>query len=107
MARSATSPTSSANTVLAAISAAEPRKLLLISVDSVELELVLVVLLERRVLALLAQEAVAHRERLDLGAHEAAERVLGRADDRLAAHVEASVDDDRAASTVLKRRKQI
>ena len=43
---------------------------------SIELELVLVVLLERRVLRFLAQEAVADRERLDLGTHEAAERVF-------------------------------
>src|SRR5262245_30253251 len=69
---------------------------------AVELELVLVVLRQRRVLALLAQEAVAHREALDLGAHEAAERVLGRADDRLAAHVEAGVDDHRAAGLLLE-----
>src|SRR5688572_25904568 len=70
--------------------------------SSVELELVLVVLLERRVLRFLAQEAVADRQRLDLGAHEAAERVLGRTDDRLAAHVEARVDDHRASGLLLE-----
>src|SRR4051812_45380959 len=66
----------------------------------IELEGVFVVLLQRRVLSFLPQKAVADRERLDLRAHEAAERVLGRADDRLAAHVEAGVDDHRAAGQV-------
>src|SRR6185295_17324655 len=68
---------------------------------SVELELVLVALLQRRVLVLFPQEAVADGEPLDPGAHEAAERVLGRADDRLAAHVEAGVDDHGAAGPLL------
>src|SRR6185295_16488685 len=68
---------------------------------SVELELVLVALLQSRVLVFLPQEAVADRQALDLGAHEAAERVLGRADDRLAAHVEAGVHDHRAAGLLL------
>src|SRR5688572_30766366 len=58
---------------------------------SVELEGVLVVLLQRRVLLFLRQQAVSDREGLDLGAHEAAERLLGAADDRLAAHIEAGV----------------
>src|SRR6185503_5496217 len=69
---------------------------------SVELELVLVVQLQPGILALLLQEAVADREALDLGSHEAAERVLGRADDRLAAHVEAGVHDHRATGFVLE-----
>src|SRR5438034_5734158 len=68
----------------------------------IQLEFVLIVLLECRVLRFLAQEAIAHRERLDLGAHEAAERVLRAADDRLAAHVEAGVDDHRAAGLLLE-----
>src|SRR5437879_5552256 len=68
----------------------------------IQLEFVLIVLLERRVLRFLAQETVADRERLDLGAHEAAERVLRAADDRLAAHVEAGVDDHRAAGPVFE-----
>src|SRR2546421_1251382 len=67
----------------------------------IQLEFVLIVLLECGVLRFLAQETVAHRERLDLGAHEAAERVLRAADDRLAAHVEAGVDDHRAAGLFL------
>ena len=55
----------------------------------IELEGVLVVELQRRVLVFLPEEAVADHQHLDLAAHEAAEGVLGRADDRLAAHVEA------------------
>src|SRR3954467_982477 len=73
----------------------------------IQLELVLIVLLERRVLHFLAQEAVADRERLDLGAHEAAERVLRAADDRLAPHVEAGVHDDGGAGLALEARDQI
>src|SRR5690242_6831205 len=81
--RSATSPSATATSTAAAITA----------VFLIQLELVLIVLLERRVLDFFSQEAVAHRERLDLGAQEAAERVLRAADDRLAAHIEAGVDD--------------
>ena len=74
---------------------------------SVQLERALVVLLQRRVLLLLPQEAVADRERLDVGAHEAAERILGGADDRLAAHVEGGVHDDRAARLLLEPADQL
>src|SRR4051812_9333685 len=95
--RSAPSPSAIATTTLAA---ARARFL-------IQLELVLIVLLQRRVLRFLAQEAVADRERLDLGAHEAAERVLRAADDRLAAHVEAGVHDDRRAGLALEARDQI
>src|SRR4051812_14376635 len=73
----------------------------------IQLELVLIVLLERGVLHFLAQEAVADGERLDLGAHEAAERVLRAADDRLAAHVEAGVDDHRTAGLLLELAEQL
>src|SRR5437762_13778547 len=67
----------------------------------IQLEFVLIVLLECRVLRFLAQEAIAHRERLDLGAHEAAEHVFRAAEDRLAAHVEAGVEDHRADRLLL------
>ena len=50
-----------------------------------------------------SQKAVADDQHLDLGAHEAAERVLRRADDRLAAHVEAGIDQHRAAGLRLER----
>src|SRR5579859_1125948 len=96
-ARSATSPMTSAMAMLAATSVP----------FLIQLELMFIVLLERRVLRFLAQEAIADRERLDLGAHEAAERVLGAADDRLATHVEAGVDDDRAAGLLLELADQV
>src|SRR5215510_12979769 len=85
-----------------------PGRLGSLTVDDtlVRLELVLVVDLERRVLLGLAQHAVADDEQLDLVAHEAAEGVLGRADDRLAAHVEARVDQDAAAGLLLEARDQ-
>src|SRR5688500_10124133 len=62
---------------------------------SVELEGILVVDLQRRILRLLGEQAVADGERLDVAAHEAAEGVFGRAHDRFAANVEAGVDQHR------------
>src|SRR5437868_1159515 len=56
---------------------------------SVQLEAPLIVLTKRRALPLLREIAVSGRKNLDVGSHEAAEGVLGRAHDRLAAHVEA------------------
>src|SRR5262245_49564315 len=73
---------------------------------SVRLELVPVVDLEGWILLGLAQHAIADDEKLDLVAHEAAEGVLGCADDRLAAHVEARVDQDAAAGLFLEARDQ-
>src|SRR5215468_1733083 len=73
---------------------------------SIRLELVLVVDLERRVLLGLAQHAIADDEKLDLVAHETAESILGRADDRLAAHVEAGIDQDATTSLLLEARDQ-
>src|SRR6187399_2619850 len=73
----------------------------------VELEGVLVVELERGVLVFLAQEAVADHQNLDLAAHEAAEGILRRADDRLAAHVERGVDQHRAAGARLEGLDQL
>ena len=43
-----------------------------------------------------ADDEVLQHEHVHLGAHEATQRVLGRADDRLAAHVEAGVDQHAA-----------
>src|SRR5258706_2019735 len=77
-----------------------------LGLSSVRVEGILIVELERRILPRLVEEAVADDERLDLGTHEAAERVLGRADDRLAAHVEAGVDEHRAAGRRLERLEQ-
>src|SRR3954463_14798248 len=73
----------------------------------VELEGVLVVELEGGILVFLLEEAVADHQHLDLAAHEAAEGVLGRADDRFAAHVEGGVHDHRAAGLILERRDQV
>src|SRR5436190_18620270 len=73
---------------------------------SVELELVLVVDREGAVLVLLAQEAVADDQGVHLRAHEAAERVLRRADDRLSPDVEAGVDEHRAAGALFELGKQ-
>src|SRR5207249_7520264 len=74
---------------------------------SVELEALLIALPERFILAILAQYAVPDRERLDLGAHEAAVCVLGRTNDRLAAHVETRVDDHRAASELRSEERRV
>src|SRR5262249_45845347 len=63
----------------------------------IRLELVLVDDFERGVLLGFAQHAIANHEQLDLVTHEATERVLRRADDRLAAHVEARVHQRAAA----------
>src|SRR5271165_4496737 len=68
--------------------------------SSIRRKRVLVVKLEIGVLRVLAQEAVAHGKPVDLGAHEAAEGVSRRKDDRLAAHVEAGVDQNRAAGAL-------
>src|SRR5689334_14903896 len=46
-----------------------------------------------RVLRVLREEAIADRQHLDVGPHETAEGVLGRFDDRLAAHVERRIDE--------------
>ena len=53
---------------------------------SVGFEFVRVVELEAGVLLLLREQAVAYRQRLDLGAHETTDRVLRRAHDGLAAN---------------------
>src|SRR3954454_10948921 len=90
--RSAASPITTASATLATTSAA----------FLIQLELVLIVLFQRGVLRFLAEKTVADGQRLDLGAHEAAEGVLRAADDGLAAHVEAGVDDHRAAGLLLE-----
>jgi hypothetical protein len=63
---------------------------------SVWIERILIVLREIRVLLILVQNAIPDREELDLGAHKTGKRVLRRADDRLAAHVETGVHKNRA-----------
>ena len=54
-------------------------------------------------LVALAEDAVLEHQRVHLGAHEAAVGVLGRAHDRLAAHVERRVDHDRATGEPVER----
>ncbi len=60
--------------------------------NSIQFKLVLVVNLECRVLLVLAQHTIADDEQLDVVAHEAVEGVFRRAHDRLAADVEAGID---------------
>lgn len=72
------------------------------STVSIELEGVFVVAPERGVLLLFPQDAVADDQHLDLGAHETTEGVLGRANNRLAAHIEARIDENRAAGQRLE-----
>src|SRR5215813_8987236 len=74
--------------------------------ESVQLERVLVIELERRILRGLVEDAVADHERLDFRPHEAAERILDVADDRLAAHVEAGIDQHRTAGELLEAAEQ-
>ena len=61
------------------------------------IEHISVVQFKTGILRFFAQEAVADRERLHLSAHEAAERVLGRAYQWFAPYVEAGVDEHRAS----------
>src|SRR5215510_16399040 len=74
---------------------------------SIRREGVAVVPPQRRQLLLLAQHAVADGEHVELGSHEAAESILWRAHDRLAAHVETGVDQDRTARHVAKPRQEL
>ena len=57
-------------------------------------------------LLLLEQHEVLEHQRVHVRRHEAAVGVLRRADDRLAADVEAGVDDDRAAGLLLEALEQ-
>ena len=56
-----------------------------------------------RGLAWLLKQTVADRQQVELGAHEAAECVLGRTDDRLAPDVERCVHEHRTAGPSLER----
>ena len=58
------------------------------------------------ILAVLIQNAVADHQYLDLGSHEAAEGILGRAGNRLAAHVKARIDEHGAAGFRLEHAEQ-
>src|SRR5262245_3547163 len=60
----------------------------------------------RGVLLGLAQHAIADDEKLDLVAHETAEGVFRGADDRLAAHIKAGVDQKTAAGLLLEARDE-
>src|SRR5438105_2185976 len=62
------------------------------SKSSVELEARCVVLLELAILLFLSQKTVSYGKRLDLRAHEAAERVLRGTDDGLASDIETGID---------------
>jgi hypothetical protein len=58
------------------------------------------------VLHFLGEQAIADGEHLDAGPHEAAKGVFGRRDDRLSAHVERRIDENRAARQRLELREQ-
>src|SRR4029079_5316432 len=62
-----------------------------------QFESALVAGLESRVLSVLFQKAIADCEHIDLSAHKAAEGVFRRADQGLAANIEAGVHNDRTA----------
>jgi len=64
---------------------------------SVGIEPIPVIKAQSQVLILFPQEEVADDERIDLATHEAAECIVGGATDRLATHIEASVDQNRTA----------
>ena len=68
----------------------------------VQLEANFVVLPERWILLLLAQHGIADHQAFDVGAHEAAEGVLGRAHNRLAAHVEGGIDEHGTAGETVE-----
>ena len=70
--------------------------------DLVCLELVLVILGEMLRLLSLAQNRVPYNKRIHLGTHEAAKRVLGRANSGLATHFKARVDEDGAIGPTLR-----
>src|SRR6058998_875961 len=74
--------------------------------SSVGLEGRLVIALEGGILAFLAQVAISGGESIELASHEAAKRVLRRAYDGFAAHVEAGIHEHRAAGSALERREQ-
>ena len=66
----------------------------------VQLEPILVVEAQLRILLLLPEKAIADGQRVDVRAHEAAKGVFGRAHDRLAAHVGAGVASEPPAREV-------
>ena len=80
------------------------RRLVPCAERSIELEgLAPILIICDRGLVGLVQHAVFEDQHVHLGAHEATVRILGRADDRLAPHVERRVDDDRAAGRLSER----
>src|SRR5664279_3425510 len=59
---------------------------------SIQIKCLLVILLQRRVLIFLPQQAVANDQHLDSAAHEASERIFRRAHNRLAPDIETCID---------------
>src|SRR5262245_13851961 len=72
----------------------------------IQIELVLVILGERRVLHGFVEHAIADSEHLHLRAHEAPKCIFGRAHDGLAADVEARIDQHGTARAPLEGGKQ-
>src|SRR4051812_18598769 len=72
------------------------------TITSIALEGCLVVLLERRILRILAQIAIAYRKDVQLSTHKTTKRVFRYADDGFATHVEAGVYEYRTAGVTLE-----
>src|SRR5262245_55612139 len=72
----------------------------------IELKRTLIVALQAGILVALDQVEVAHRERIELGPHEAAESILRSVDDRLAANIEAGIDQHGTAGLGLEAGEQ-
>ena len=73
---------------------------------SIQLERLLVVLSQRRILLLFAEIAVTNCEHLDFRSHETAKRILWSANNWLAAYIEAGIHDHRTARESFKRANQ-
>src|SRR5215469_14980311 len=65
-----------------------------------------IIALERGVLFRFLQHTIANDQNVQLVAHEAAKGIFRRADDRLAAHVEAGIDQHRATRELFELRQQ-
>ena len=72
----------------------------------IRFECVLVVQLERRVLIFFFQKAVANYQDFDIRAHKTVKSIFGRADNWLAAHVKAGIDQYRATGDRFELRQQ-
>jgi hypothetical protein len=72
----------------------------------IRFERVLVIDAQRRILVLIPRNAVAGNQKLNIGPHEAAERVFWGTDDQFASHIKAGIDQNRASGPRLENSKQ-